>query len=62
MTVVNYIPSQFGGWPGGAASKNITITRIIEDPVFKDSAASYFLQMCDFAAFTLLKRDRLRRS
>lgn len=37
MRVHNHIPSQFGSWGGGAASKNIPLKRIIEDPQFKES-------------------------
>ena len=44
MRVHNYIPSRFGGWETGARSKNIPIERIIEDPQFKDSRTSYFIQ------------------
>lgn len=57
MSVFNYIPSRFGTWNDGSVGKNIALTRLIEDPVFKDSAASYFLQMADFCAYTLLKHE-----
>jgi len=57
MHVHNYIPSQFGGWPGGKLAKNITTDRIIEDPVFKPSERSYFIQLADCVAFALLKRE-----
>jgi Protein of unknown function (DUF3800) len=57
MAVYNPIPSQFGTWRGGTAYKNITLARIIEDPVFRPSNRSYFLQCADHAAFTLLKRE-----
>ena len=58
LAVFNYIPSQFGYWPGGVRARNIVTDRIIEDPVFRDSRDSYFLQLIDFAAFALLKRER----
>lgn len=59
MGVFNPIPSQFGSWAGqGELTKNIPIDRIIEDPVFKRSDQSYFLQMADFAAYALLRRER----
>ena len=45
MSVFNYIPSQFGGWSGGKQSRNIVIDRVLEDPIFRDSADSYFLQL-----------------
>ena len=57
LSVFNYIPSQFGSWPGGAKAKNIATDRVIEDPVFRDSRDSYFLQLIDFVAFSLLKRE-----
>jgi hypothetical protein len=57
LAVFNYIPSQFGAWPGGAKSKNIMTERIIEDPLFRESHDSYFLQLIDFVAFALLKRE-----
>lgn len=53
MRVVNFIPSKFG-----AKSRNIPLSRIIEDPVFKDSAQSYFIQIVDFCAYVLLRMDR----
>jgi hypothetical protein len=57
MAVFNPIPSAYGVWQDGAPSKNIVLDRVLEDPVFKDSRASYFLQLADFAAFTLLKAE-----
>ena len=58
MSVFNYIPSRFGTWQDtGDSHKNIRVDRLIEDPVFKPSHASYFLQLADFAAFSLLKQE-----
>lgn len=57
LSAFNYIPSQFGAWLGGAKAKNILTDRIIEDPVFRESHDSYFLQLIDFVAFALLKRE-----
>lgn len=57
MRVHNHIPSRFGTWDDGAATRNITIDRIIEDPQFKDSKESYFIQHVDFIAFALLRRE-----
>jgi hypothetical protein len=58
MTVYNPIPSSFGTWQDSRKSwKNIPIDRIIEDPFFKDSSQSRFIQMCDFAAYSLLRRE-----
>jgi hypothetical protein len=59
MRVYNPIPSQFGAWSEtGAASRNIPIERIVEDPVFKRSEQSYFIQAVDFCAYALLRRER----
>lgn len=58
MAVFNPIPSQFDVWlDTGAMSKNIPVERIIEDPVFKDSTSSYFLQCADLVAFSLLRKE-----
>jgi hypothetical protein len=57
MAVFNPIPSAYGTWPDGTLSKNIVLDRVLEDPIFKDSRGSYFLQLADFAAFTLLKAE-----
>jgi len=59
MNVFNPIPSSYGVWANtGDRFKNIPITRIIEDPFFKDSAQSYFIQTVDFVAYSLLRRER----
>jgi hypothetical protein len=57
MTVHNPIPSKYGMWSTGSPTKNIPLDRVIEDPVFKDSAESYFLQIADFCAYALLRRE-----
>ncbi|HEY1170856.1 MAG TPA: DUF3800 domain-containing protein [Verrucomicrobiae bacterium] len=57
MKVYNPIPSQFGAWPNGQTTQNITTRRILEDPVFKPSFQSYFIQLADCIAFSLLKRE-----
>lgn len=57
MHAFNPIPSQFGGWPGALKAKNIPVERVIEDPVFKASHQSYFIQLADCVAFSLLKRE-----
>ena len=59
MYVYNPIPSQYGVWlDTGQSWKNIPLERIVEDPFFKDSAQSYFIQLVDFAAYALLRRER----
>src|ERR1039457_319492 len=57
LAVFNYIPSQFDRWENGHRARNIVTDRIIEDPVFRDSRDSYFLQLVDFVAFVLLKKE-----
>jgi Protein of unknown function (DUF3800) len=57
MRVTNPIPSKYGEWPQGTFTKNIPLDRIIEDPLFKDSAQSYFIQLVDFCAYALLRRE-----
>lgn len=56
MTVFNPIPSRYGSW-GASKQKNIPLARIIEDPVFKESHQSFFVQLADCAAFSLLKKE-----
>ncbi|HMP75057.1 MAG TPA: DUF3800 domain-containing protein [Kiritimatiellia bacterium] len=59
LHVYNPIPSQFGVWKdSGEAHRNIPIERIIEDPFFKDSRMSYLIQLVDFCAYALLRRER----
>lgn len=55
MSRFNPIPSKYKAWENGKATKNITIDRILEDPIFKDSKRSYLVQMADFCAFALLR-------
>jgi hypothetical protein len=55
MGIYNPIPSQFGTWENGEETKNIPIDYLIEDPIFKDSAKSYFIQIADFCAYSLLR-------
>jgi hypothetical protein len=57
MSVFNPIPSKYGIWDTGQLTRNITTERIIEDPVFKTSFRSYFIQLADCVAFALLKRE-----
>lgn len=59
MQVYNPVPSKLGVWKDtGTAVKNIPIERIIEDPFFKKSEQSYFIQLADFCAYALLRRER----
>jgi len=59
MGVFNPIPSSQGTWQDtGASWRNIPIERLVEDPFFKPADQSYFIQLCDFAAYALLRRER----
>ncbi len=58
MGVYNPIPSLYGTWPGTGRTRNIPIERILEDPFFKRSDQSYFIQLVDFCAHALLRRER----
>jgi hypothetical protein len=52
----NYIPSQFGRWPEGAA-KNLPLDRLLEDIVYRDSKRSLFIQAADACAYALLRQE-----
>lgn len=55
--VFNAVGSQLGAWEDGASYKNIPNDRLVEDPVFKPSQQSVFLQAVDFVAYSLLKSE-----
>jgi hypothetical protein len=58
LHVYNPIPSSYGTWADtGKLTRNIPIERIIEDPFFKRSGQSYFLQLADFCGYSLLRRE-----
>lgn len=59
MRVHNPIPSRMGTWgAGGDQTKNIPLSNCVEDPIFKDSEQSYFIQLADFCAYALLRMER----
>lgn len=57
MGVFNPVPSARGEWAPGEPTRNIPLDRIIEDPIFKKSHSSYFVQLADFCAYALLRRE-----
>ncbi len=58
MYVYNPIPSQRSVWQDtGKSWKNVPLDRVVEDPFFKDSEKSYFIQCVDFAAYALLRQE-----
>jgi len=56
MTAYNPVSSRFGSW-GGNLTKNLAMDRLVDDPVFRQSHASYFIQLADFVAYSLLKSE-----
>lgn len=55
--IYNMVGSQYGAWEDGSPAKNIPNDRLIEDPIFRSSERSYFLQLADFVAYALLKSE-----
>ncbi len=53
MRAYNPVPNQIGG-----GYRNLLITRVLEDPSFRDSAHSLFVQAADLAAYLLYQRER----
>lgn len=52
LRAYNPVPSKFGG-----AARNIPLLTLIEDPVPRQSFHAQFIQLCDYLAFTLLRRE-----
>jgi hypothetical protein len=50
LRVFNPIPNQRNF---GAGFRNLGLTRVVEDPNYRDSEHSYFIQACDVVAFML---------
>ncbi len=57
MCVYNPIQSRFGRWQDGSVYKNIPLSHILEDIVFRKSEDSYFIQFADFCAFALFRSE-----
>lgn len=56
MKKENHIPYNTFGSIG--STRNIPLNQIIEDPLFKTSKSSYFIQLSDFIAFSLLRNEK----
>ena len=52
LRVYNYVPSRFG-----AASRNIPLLTLIEDPVPRDSYHAQSIQLWEYIAYALLRRE-----
>ena len=48
----------FGAWGSGEPTKNIPTDRVLEDPFFRVSDQSLFIQLVDFCAYALLRREK----
>ena len=56
MGVYNPVPVYIA--PGVLETQNLPTVRILEDPFFKPSHRSFFVQMADFVAYGLLRREQ----
>jgi hypothetical protein len=56
MGTWNPVPVYTG--PRTLQTQNLATIRILEDPFFKDSSRSFFVQMADFVAYGLLRREK----
>jgi hypothetical protein len=57
LCIYNPIRSMYGVWPGGSPTKNMPISNILEDIVFRDSKESIFIQLADFCAYALFRHE-----
>ena len=54
----NHVPDRLDMYGYNHASRNMPLERIIEDPLFKTSKSSYFIQLSDMIAFSLLRNEK----
>jgi hypothetical protein len=52
LRVYNPVPSHYSG-----RSRNLPMINLIEDPVPRDSYHAQFIQLCDYAAFSVLRQE-----
>lgn len=57
MKKQNLIPQRVE-YAGFGSYFDIPLERIVEDPLFKTSKSSYFIQLADFVAFSLLRNEK----
>jgi hypothetical protein len=58
MKKENHISHQTSLYGHDSESRNLPLQHIIEDPLFKTSKSSYFIQLSDFLAFSLLRNEK----
>lgn len=58
MKKSNHIPDRVDFYGHNNAVRNLPLERIIEDPLFKTSKSSYFIQLVDMLAFSLLRNEK----
>jgi len=51
LRVYNYVPSRYG------SARNVPLTSLIEDPIPRNSAHAQFIQIVDYIAYSLLRRE-----
>ena len=57
MKKQNNIPCSVELYGNLGNTRNVPLQRVIEDPLFKTSKSSYFIQLSDFLAFSLLRNE-----
>ena len=56
LSVYNPVPVYTG--PRTLVTQNVATLRILEDPFFKESSRSFFIQFADLVAYGLLRREK----
>lgn len=52
LRVFNYVPSRFGN-----PNRNLPLTTLVEDPISRRSAHAQFIQLVDYIAYSVLRRE-----